>query len=268
MPKCVVVDPAFDWQGDSPPRTPWSDTVIYECHVKGMTALRPDVPEVDRGTYRGLASPPVLDHLRRLGVTAVTLGRRLRDRGTKYSAVLDSLRHDVAVDLVRSSPLSCADIAFLLGYSAEPSFRRAFRRWEGVTPGRLRPARRPPTRPPAANLAKQQKQLDHFRHRYNFERPHEALDGDFPAERWKAPTQAYSGRPRSPEYPGHFEIRRVCARGAFRLKSGRFFLAKALAGEDLGLEEVDDGIWNIVFYNTLLGRIDRETGTITGNEKV
>ena len=60
----------------------------------------------------------------------------------------------------------------------------------------------------------------------------------------------------------------MCARGAFRLKSGQFFLAKALVGEDLGLEEVDDGIWNIVFYNTLLGRIDRRTGTITGNEKV
>ena len=128
--------------------------------------------------------------------------------------------------------------------------------------------KREAAKPPAANLAKQQKQLDHFRHRYNFERPHEALGGDFPAERWQAPTRAYSGRLRPPEYPGHFEIRRVSLRGAFRFQSGQFFLANALAGEDLGLEEVDDGIWNIVYYNTLLGRLNRRTGTITGNEKV
>ena len=73
VPRSLVVDPSFPWGDDRPPRTPWSRTVLYECQVKGMTALRPDVPEADRGTYRGLASPPVLDHLRRLGVTAVQL---------------------------------------------------------------------------------------------------------------------------------------------------------------------------------------------------
>ncbi len=73
IPKGVVVDTAFDWQDDRPPNVPWSDTVIYETHVKGMTALHPDVPEKLRGTYRGLASAPVVDHLKRLGVTAVEL---------------------------------------------------------------------------------------------------------------------------------------------------------------------------------------------------
>jgi isoamylase len=73
VPRSVVVDPSFPWGDDRPPRTPWSRTVLYECHVKGMTALHPDVPQAERGTYRGLASPPVLDHLRRLGVTAVQL---------------------------------------------------------------------------------------------------------------------------------------------------------------------------------------------------
>jgi glycogen operon protein len=73
MPKCRVVDPAFTWHDDAPPRTPWKDTVIYELHVKGFTKLHPDVPPQLRGTYAGLATASVLDYLRRLGVTAVEL---------------------------------------------------------------------------------------------------------------------------------------------------------------------------------------------------
>ncbi len=73
LPKCLVVDPAFEWQGDVPLRTPWDRTVIYECHVKGMTMLHPDVPKELRGTYLGLASDPIIEHLRSLGVTAIEL---------------------------------------------------------------------------------------------------------------------------------------------------------------------------------------------------
>lgn len=73
VPKSVVVDSAFAWGDDRPPRIPWSKTVIYECHVKGMTQLHPDVPEKLRGTYLGLASDPIIDHLKRLGVTAIEL---------------------------------------------------------------------------------------------------------------------------------------------------------------------------------------------------
>ncbi len=73
MPKSVVVDTAFSWDADRPPRTPWDRTVIYECHVKGMTMLHPDVPAELRGTYLGLATDPIISHLRRLGVTAVEL---------------------------------------------------------------------------------------------------------------------------------------------------------------------------------------------------
>jgi isoamylase len=73
VPKCVVVETAFSWGNDRLLRTPWHDTVIYEVHVKGFTARHPDVPPDLRGTFAGLASPPALDHLRRLGVTAVEL---------------------------------------------------------------------------------------------------------------------------------------------------------------------------------------------------
>ena len=74
VPKGVVVhDPAFDWGDDRRPYTRWRDTVIYELHVKGMTALHDRVPAHLRGTYAGLASPAVIDYLRDLGVTAVEL---------------------------------------------------------------------------------------------------------------------------------------------------------------------------------------------------
>ncbi len=72
-PLAVVIDPAFSWEDDRPPRIPWHETIIYELHVKGFTALHPDVPAALRGTYLGLASEPALDHLKRLGVTAVEL---------------------------------------------------------------------------------------------------------------------------------------------------------------------------------------------------
>ncbi|MCC6829865.1 MAG: glycogen debranching protein GlgX, partial [Thermoleophilia bacterium] len=69
----VVINPFFDWQDDRPPRRPYSETVIYEAHVKGLTMTHPDVPEDLRGTYAGLAHPAIVEHLQRLGVTAVEL---------------------------------------------------------------------------------------------------------------------------------------------------------------------------------------------------
>ena len=73
IPKCVVIDPSFDWQGDVHPDTPWHQTVIYEAHVRGLTQQHPDVPEHLRGTYAGVAHPAVIEHLKSLGVTALEL---------------------------------------------------------------------------------------------------------------------------------------------------------------------------------------------------
>jgi isoamylase len=72
-PLAMVVDTAFTWGEDRPPRTPWHKTLIYEAHVKGMTMLHPDVPENLRGTYIGLASEPIIKHLQDLNVTAIEL---------------------------------------------------------------------------------------------------------------------------------------------------------------------------------------------------
>lgn len=72
-PRAVVVDTAFTWGDDRPPRTPWHKTLIYEAHVKGLTMRHPDVPEGLRGTYAGLASEAVIKHLQELNVTAIEL---------------------------------------------------------------------------------------------------------------------------------------------------------------------------------------------------
>ncbi|GAA4945187.1 glycogen debranching protein GlgX [Yinghuangia aomiensis] len=73
VPKSVVVQDDADWSHDRRPKTPWAETVIYELHVKGFTARHPGIPDHLRGTYAGLAHPAALDHLVRLGVTAVEL---------------------------------------------------------------------------------------------------------------------------------------------------------------------------------------------------
>ncbi|MEU8512107.1 glycogen debranching protein GlgX [Kitasatospora sp. NPDC048722] len=85
----VVINPYFDWGTDHPPRTDYHRTVIYEAHVKGLTRLHPGIPEEIRGTYAGLAHPAVIEHLAKLGVTAIELmpvhqfvrDHRLRDLG-------------------------------------------------------------------------------------------------------------------------------------------------------------------------------------------
>jgi glycogen operon protein len=89
MPKAVVVSSHFDWRDDRRPQTPWSETVIYEAHVRGLTKLLDEVRPPERGTFAALSHPKVIDHLKRLGVTAVELlpihayvqDRRLQEAG-------------------------------------------------------------------------------------------------------------------------------------------------------------------------------------------
>jgi glycogen operon protein len=91
VPKCKVIDPAFTWGGDRGPAVPWHEMVIYELHVRGYTMLHPDVPPQLRGTYAGLATAPVIDYLKRLGVTTIELmpvhafvdDRRLVEQGLR-----------------------------------------------------------------------------------------------------------------------------------------------------------------------------------------
>jgi glycogen operon protein len=88
-PLGIVTDPTFDWGDDRPPGTAWHHTVIYEAHVKGLTMRHPDVPEEMRGTYAAIGSPPIIEYLTKLGITAIELlpiqyftdDRHLQDKG-------------------------------------------------------------------------------------------------------------------------------------------------------------------------------------------
>lgn len=73
MLKAVVTDDAFDWGNDKPPDTPWSRTIIYEAHLRGLTMLRQDIRQNERGTFAALADPRIIDYLQKLGVTALEL---------------------------------------------------------------------------------------------------------------------------------------------------------------------------------------------------
>jgi len=73
MMKGVVINPYFDWAGDRQPKTPYAESVIYEAHVKGLTERHPDIPEEIRGTYSAIAHPVIIEHLKRIGVTAIEL---------------------------------------------------------------------------------------------------------------------------------------------------------------------------------------------------
>ncbi|MGE3886708.1 MAG: glycogen debranching protein GlgX [Vicinamibacterales bacterium] len=100
-PRSVVIDPRFDWQDDRPPATPLHESVLYELHVKGFTARHPDVAEELRGTYGAIAHPVAIDHLKRLGVTAVELmpvhqfvhAKHLVDRGLRNYWGYDSIAY-------------------------------------------------------------------------------------------------------------------------------------------------------------------------------
>lgn len=73
VPKCVVTETTFDWEGDRQLKIPWHNTIIYEAHVKGLTERHPELPEEMRGTYAGLASPPMIKYFKNLGISAVEL---------------------------------------------------------------------------------------------------------------------------------------------------------------------------------------------------
>ncbi len=73
MPRCEVIETAFTWGDDRKPKIPWHDTIVYEVHVRGFTIQHPDVPVEQRGTYAAMGSAPVIEYLKRLGITTVEL---------------------------------------------------------------------------------------------------------------------------------------------------------------------------------------------------
>ena len=120
------------------------------------------------------------------------------------------------------------------------------------------------TRPPAADLAQQQRAFTAFRHEYNELRPHAALGGDPPAARYTPSPHAYPATLPTLEYPGHFLVKRVTNAGTIRFQDRLLFLANALKQHHVALEESDDGIWSLYLGPVLLGKIDEATMKVYG----
>jgi transposase InsO family protein len=120
------------------------------------------------------------------------------------------------------------------------------------------------TRPAAATRTAQQRRFTRFRHEYNTERPHEALGQQPPAELYTPSPRPYPRRLPPLEYPAHYEVRLVSANGGIRWRSGWVNCSHILAGEYVGFDEVDDGIWAVYFGPTLLGRFHERTRAIIG----
>jgi len=111
------------------------------------------------------------------------------------------------------------------------------------------------TRPPAANLTAQQRKFNRFRQEFNHERPHEALDQNTPASYYAASPRPMPDKLPALEYPDRFEVRYVSANGGIRWNHDWVNVSVCCAGEYVGLEEIDDGVWNVYFGPLKLGRL-------------
>ena len=112
------------------------------------------------------------------------------------------------------------------------------------------------TKPPSGNLQAQQTRFNRFRAEYNDERPHEALDQETPASLYGPSPRALPRTLAPMVYPGHFEVRLVSRNSGIRWKKHWVCVTHTLAGEYVGLEEVDDGLWDVYFGPVKLGRMD------------
>ena len=110
------------------------------------------------------------------------------------------------------------------------------------------------TRPAAGSLAAQQRKFNCFRDEFNHERPHEALDLQTPASCYSASTREMPNKLLPFEYPDRFEVRYVSANGGMRWNRDWVNVSTVCVGEYVGLEEIDDGIWNVYFGPLMLGR--------------
>ena len=120
-------------------------------------------------------------------------------------------------------------------------------------------------KPVRANRTAQQRNFDAFRHEYNEERPHERLHQETPASHYDASPRPYPERLPVLEYPGRFQVKRITSAGTFRFGSKKLlYLANAMADQEIGLEETDDGIWAIHFNDILLATFDERDYIITG----
>lgn len=114
-------------------------------------------------------------------------------------------------------------------------------------------------RPPAATLASQQRRFRRFRETFNGLRPHEALDQTPPAELYESSPRPFPSRLPCPQYPDHFEVRKVMRNNGMKWNSQWVMVSRTLIGEQIGLEEIDDGVWTVYFGPLEIARFDERS---------
>lgn len=114
------------------------------------------------------------------------------------------------------------------------------------------------TRPPQRDLSAQQTSFDGFQQMYNFERPHEGIGFELPGKLHKPSPRPYPDRIPSPDYPEHFEKRKVDKNGTVKWRVRRIFLGEALRGQTIALEPIDDQIWRVTYYGFLIAILDEK----------
>lgn len=118
------------------------------------------------------------------------------------------------------------------------------------------------TRPPAETISAQQRRFNRWRGQFNEDRPHQAIAFASPAMLYLPSLRVYPSKLPEPQYEGHCQVRLVSSIGTIRFNNTQIFLSGVLAGEHIALEEIDDGIWNVLFFDRLLGRLDQRSGHI------
>ena len=184
--------------------------------------------------------------------TQAVLARLFKERGLPNRMRSDNGSPFAAYSLGRLSRLS----VWLLKLGVMPELIEPGRPQQNGRHERMhRTLKDETTRPPAANAKAQQKRFNLFRQEFNEERPHEALDGLVPADVYVNASRCMPSKLLAPEYPDRYEVRYVSANGGIRWKSRWVNVSSVLVGEHVGLEEVDDGLWDVYFANYRLGRL-------------
>lgn len=184
--------------------------------------------------------------------TQAVLGRLFKERGLPNRLRSDNGSPFAAYSLGRLSRLS----VWLLKLGVMPELIEPGKPQQNGRHERMhRTLKAETTRPPAANARAQQKRFNQFRQEFNEERPHEALDGLVPADVYENSSRQMPGKLLEPEYPDRYEVRYVSANGGIRWKSRWVNVSSVLVGEHIGLEEIDDGLWDVYFANYRLGRL-------------
>lgn len=119
-------------------------------------------------------------------------------------------------------------------------------------------------RPPRGNRTAQQRAFTAFRAEFNEERPHDALHGATPGSLYRSSVREYPATLPPQEYPGHFLVKKITTGGTFRFQHRLLFIARALTGHRIGLEETDDGVWSIYFNTVLIAKLDERDYIIRG----